>query len=175
MPYKTPPLSSTTQNPILVKGTGTPFVSLFDSNMLPIKNPSTGIYLGAYITSFKMVFQERSGEEDLGNHVEFVFETGDPNALDMPVLQKDSVINFQYGYLYPNKSAVCGPLLSTCIYRVNVTFDYTGTHITIIGTETGLKLRFVGPFRGNGKTFKEFLDGGCDIDMPIIIKKFDVV
>lgn len=174
MPYN-PPVSDTTQNPILVKGVGTPFVSLFDNDMKPIINPSTGIYLGAYISSFKMVFQERSNEEDLGNHVEFVFETGDPSAVDLPTIQKDSVINFQYGYIYPNASAVCGPLISTVVYGLSLVLDTTGTHITITGTEVGLKLRFIGPFRGNGKSFKEFLDEGCGINMPIVIKKFSEV
>ena len=172
MAYKNPNISDTTQKPILVKGTGTPFVSLFDGNMQPIKNPTTQIYLGAYITSFQMIFQERSKEEDLGNQAKFVFETGDPNAIDLPQLQKDAIINFQYGYLYPNSSLVCGPLLSTSIHQVDAIFDATGIHITIIGKEMGLNVRGLSPFKGANGSFMDFLDKGFDMGIPIIIKKF---
>ena len=38
-------------NPILYKGTGTPYLAIFDNQGIPVMNPLTGIPLGAYISS----------------------------------------------------------------------------------------------------------------------------
>lgn len=167
-----PKISDTTESPILMKGTGTPFVSLFDQAFNPIMNPYTGIYLGAYITDFRMIFQERSTEDDLGNQVKFQFDTGDPSAADLDVLQVGSLIYFQYGYIYPNGAYVCGPLLGTKIHQIDPRFDATGVHLSITGIEVGLDLRALTPFTSAQGDLKEFLDNGCGINIPIVIKHF---
>ena len=45
-------------NPILYKGTGTPYLAIFDNQGIPVMNPLTGIPLGAYISSWSYVYDE---------------------------------------------------------------------------------------------------------------------
>ena len=165
--------SDTIDNPVLIDGTATPYISLFDEYLTPILNPLTGIYLGVYVSSFTFTYQENTDSDDIGNHVTFHIDSGNPDCIDIPELQKDSLINFQYGYIYPDGSFLCGPLLSTSIYQIHAVFDEKGTHLTIIGREIGLKLRGMEPFKGfEGRSLQDYLDEGCGVDLPIIIKKF---
>ena len=78
-------------NPILYKGTGTPYLAIFDNQGIPVMNPLTGIPLGAYISSWSYVYDEENEyyvcEVDLDEDDMVRFLKGDVRAC--PYYQSD--------------------------------------------------------------------------------------
>ena len=155
---------------VLKEGTATPYLAIFDSDGIPVKNTLTGMPLGAYLTNFTFMFDEE--KEDLAT---LVFDTGDPNTLDLKALQEGSNIFVQWGYIYHDGTAYCSPVRSIEIRDVEAKFDDLGTHVTLKCIDGVNRLRKMPPVKptDNGHDgMSDYLIKGCDIDLGIIIEKF---
>lgn len=82
-------------NPILYKGTGTPYLAIFDNQGIPVMNPLTGIPLGAYISSWSYVY-----DEEKENLATITIDTGNPDTVDVEALQENRDIFLQWGYIF---------------------------------------------------------------------------
>lgn len=155
----------------LYEGTGTPYVALFDVAGEPIMNPITGIALGAYMSNF----QFKSGDEEDDACV-LTIDTGDPNTADIEGIQEGSIINVQWGYIYPDGSSKSSIVHVVEIKQLESVFDDSGTHITIHGKDSISNLRNSLPFKPSGDdkyTMKEFMDDGFGSNVGIIIQMFE--
>lgn len=156
--------------PILFNGTGAPYLALFDSMGMPIMNPITGIPLGAYMSSFSYVYDEE--QENLGT---LVFDTGDPDTVDISSLQEGSVIFIQWGYIYPDGQFISGPIRSLKIRDLDCTFDSTGTHVTLKCIDGVGDLRYQPPYTYSDLEeyrFSKFIEDGCNDNIGVIIEIF---
>ncbi len=75
-------------NPILYKGTGTPYLAIFDNQGIPVMNPLTGIPLGAYISSWSYVY-----DEEKENLATITIDTGNPDTVDERLNNVDKKIS----------------------------------------------------------------------------------
>lgn len=98
-------MATKVNQPILYNGTAMPYLALFDSLGMPVMNTVTGIPLGAYISKFTYMY-----DEEKENLATLVFDTGDPDTVDIPELQEGSVIFLQWGYVYPDGQFISGPI-----------------------------------------------------------------
>lgn len=155
---------------ILKDGTATPYLALFDSEGIPIKNNLTGMPLGAYLTSFTFMFDEET--EDLAT---LVFDTGDPNTVDIDALQKNNNVFVQWGYIYSDGTANCSPVRCIEIRDLECKFDDLGTHVTLKCIDGVNILRKEPPVKptDNGRDgMSDYLIKGCNNDIGVIIEKF---
>lgn len=156
--------------PILQKGIGQPYLAIFDSGGIPIKNILTGIPLGAYITSFSYVY-----DEEKENLATLSIEVGNPDTVDIPELKEGSTIFLQWGYIYSNGEFISSPVITIKIRDFDCIFDDTGTHITIKCVDGTGDLRYYPPYvysEISGYQFSDYIDGGCNNSIGVIIEEF---
>lgn len=157
--------------PILYHGTGMPYLAFFTAEGMPIMNPLTGIPLGAYISSWNYIY-----DEEKENTCTIVVDTGNPDTVDIKELQENANIFLQWGYIFPNGSSVSGPQINIKVRDFNVVFDSTGTHVTLVCIDGTNHLRFMPPHKPTSDdedSMVKFLDGGCGLNMGVIIERFD--
>lgn len=159
-------------NSMHYKGTAMPYIALFDSNGIPIKNPLTGIPLGAYIDNFSYRYdEEKENEFTLQVHV------GNPDMVDAEVIADGATILLQWGYVYANGSSLPSVPKAMLIKNVDPTFDDSGTNLIIKGSDGTLNLRYLPPFTRDlagdtEDTLSRYLDNGLENRVGIIIEKF---
>lgn len=157
---------------VLLEGTATPYLAIFSSDGTPVKNPLTGVPLGAYISSFTFKYDEK--EENLAT---LVIETGNPDTVDIQELQEGNIIFLQWGYWYPNGKVMSSPVRVIKIRDLESEFNDTGTHITLKCIDANGDLRYRPPFTytgPDGVKFSDYLDSGMDSgDIGIIIERFE--
>lgn len=157
-------------------GTATPYIALFDSSGVPIKNPLTNIPLGAYISKFSFKY-----DEEKENNCSLTFDTGNPDTIDIDAFKEGRTLNIQWGYIYSNGTSYSGPLRGLKIKDVNAVFDNLGTHITLKCIDATVELRTLPSHRPSAEdddndgvsSMADYLDRGCDIGLGIIIEKFN--
>lgn len=157
-------------DPILVQGTGMPYLALFSELGTPVVNPTTGVPLGAYISQF----QYKYDEENL-NECTITFDCNDPDIVDEHSFPKDTKIFVQWGYIFADGSSVSSEVKSLKIRDYNVDFNDSGVHGTLVCLDAKADLIFSLPVRPNGdetKTLDKFLENGCNLEMPVIIEAF---
>lgn len=156
---------------VLVHGTATPYIALFTDDGDPILNELTGIPLGAYMTSFAVKLGE--GKEDVGI---ISLDTGDPDTVDLESIQDNSIINVQWGYIYPDGSSLCSRVHSLEIKSRDITFDDQGTHLNLSVKDSVSNLRQSIPYKASGddnKSIIDFMNDGLGQDRGIIIEMFE--
>ena len=159
----------TIEKPNLYLGTATPYIAIFlDSS--PLVNAITGVNLGAYMSSFNIHLNDKKEDICLA-----VFDVGDPDAIDLDVVQEGKLIDVQWGYIYPDGSFAASKVHTLKVTTLEVIFDETGTHINLHGSDKSVDLRTGVPYRPiaiEKQTFKDFLDMGMGQETGIIIEKF---
>lgn len=120
----------------LYKGTGTPYLALFDSSESPIIDTLYGLPLGIFVTSFKYQYCEDGC--DTG---EIVIETANTNISDHPSLQYLMPVILQWGWLYPDGSKKVSPLRSVVVKDHKVEFSPTGVKFTIELSDSSFLLK----------------------------------
>lgn len=156
--------------PILQQGIGMPYLAIFDSRGMPIRNPLTGIPLGAYITSWLFIYDEE--QENLAT---LSVETGDPDSVDIESLQEGSTIFLQWGYIYSNGESVSSPVRVIKVRDFDCIFDDTGTHITIKCVDGVGDLRYYPPYSFSdmdGYRLSQLLDSGYHSEVGIVVEEF---
>lgn len=132
-------------------GTATPYVAVFDSKGKPIKDPKSGLPIGALITSFVYVYEE---EDD--DTFELQIDTDNPDILDIPQLQTQMPLTLQWGYIYPDGSSHSGPTRKVVIRDHSIRFSDSGVKATIKGTDA-FALTKVKPADLEDKTLVQWL------------------
>lgn len=156
--------------PILYHGTGTPYLALFNELGRPVENSTTGLPLGAYITSFSY-----KTDESKENLCTVIFSTGNPTCVDNPAIQEGSTILIQWGYIFPDSSSISSPVIVLKIRDVDILFDDQGTKVTLKCVDKSAKIRQMPiwvPTPGSKTTLKDFMDNGLSCGMGIVIEKF---
>lgn len=159
--------------PILRQGTGQPYLALFDSGGMPIRNPLTGIPLGAYITNFFFMY-----DEEKENLATISIETGDPDSVDIEDIREGSTIFLQWGYIYANGESVSSPVRTIKVRDFDCIFDDSGTHITIKCVDGVGDLRFFPAYTFSvveGFSLSEELEKGYHNNIGIVIEEFSYV
>lgn len=158
------------QLPILYNGTGQPYMALFDSSGMPIMNPITNIPLGVYISSWNYLY-----DEEKENLATLTFETGDPDTVDIPAIQENSILFLQWGYIYPDGQFISSPVKILKVRDFEAVFDSTGTHVTIKCVDSVGDLRHQPPFVYSDMDeykLSTYLDNGCNNSTGVIIEIF---
>lgn len=156
----------------LYKGTAMPYLAIFTSFGMPVKNPLTGIPLGAYISNFFYNY-----DEEKENQASITFDVGDPGILDSEEIKEKNTLILQWGYIYPNGSSIsCRPVPIT-IRDIDCKFDSTGVHVTLICIDSVSYLRTNPPIpptspEDKGGTMLDHMDKGFNRKIGIIIEKF---
>jgi hypothetical protein len=116
-------------NPILYKGTGTPYLAIFDNQGIPVMNPLTGIPLGAYISSWSYVY-----DEEKENLATITIDTGNPDTVDVEALQENRDIFLQWGYIFSDGTFVSSPAINIKVRDFDCIFDSTvsGLPVSIV-------------------------------------------
>ena len=156
---------------ILLKGTATPYLAIFSEEGMPIINQITGIPLGAYISRFQFKYSEE--EENLAT---LTFECGNPDIVDQDDLSENKIIILQWGYIYADGTAVCNKPKAVKIQDFNCTFDDSGTHASILCRDSTADIRYALPLKAGGfesEKMSNFLDNGCELDIGVVIEKFE--
>lgn len=156
-------------------GTATPYLAIFNDMGIPVKNPITGIPIGAYISNFTYKY-----DEEKENQASLTFDTGNPDTVDIEDLQSGKTLFLQWGYVFPDGSFISGPVKSIKVKDFNCVLDSTGTHSTIKCVDGVVELRHLPPHRPSAEDDDEdgissmvnYLDRGCDYQVGVIIEKF---
>lgn len=157
--------------PILHKGTGTPYLAIFDNQGIPVMNPLTGIPLGAYISSWSYLY-----DEEKENLATLVIDTGNPDTVDVEALQENRDIFLQWGYIFSDGTSVSSQAINIKVRDFDCVFDSTGTHITIKCIDGTNLLRFMPPHKPTedaDDSMVKFLDAGCGLNVGVIIERFE--
>lgn len=156
--------------PILQQGTGQPYLAIFDTMGMPIRNTLTGIPIGAYITRWSFTYDEE--QENLAT---ITIEVGNPDTVDITSLQENSIILLQWGYVYATGEFLSSPVRVIRVRDFDCIFDDTGTHITLKCMDGTSGLRYFPPY-----TFSELpeyslstaLDQGYYKGIGVVIEEF---
>lgn len=167
-----PKISSVAPDPhVLMYGTATPYIALFDDSSLPIINPLTGIPLGAYMSRFNYRF-----DEEKENEAVIVFDTGNPDTADIEEIQEGKTIYLQWGYIYPNGDYLSSNVHAVEIKEIDLNFNDQGTTLILKCKDSTSSLRESIPYKSNGTdwyTMVNFLDNGMGQERGIIIEMFE--
>lgn len=158
---------------LLYKGTAMPYLAVFNSIGMPVKNPLTGIPIGAYISNF---FYNYNEEKE--NQASITFDVDTPEILGSDEIKEGSVLLLQWGYIYPNGSSISCKPVQISIRDLDCKFDSTGVHVTLICIDNTSRLRSIPPHTpvsledNEEDTMSSLMDKGLGCRMGIIIEKF---
>lgn len=157
---------------LLYKGTATPYLAVFDELGMPVKNPITGIPLGAYISNFFYQY-----DEEKENQASITFDVSSPGILDSDIIKEGNTLILQWGYIYPTGGSISCRPVSITIRDIDCKFDSTGVHVTLICVDGISYLRSTPPITPNspedtGNSMLDYMNRGFDRKIGIIIEKF---
>lgn len=143
---------------ILLNGTGTPYVAIFDSKKNPIIDPVSNLPIGVLVSSFTYVYDEE--REDNGNiHI----ICNNPNLVALPALGYQMSLHLQWGWLLSESSIFCGPVRKVIIIGVKVEFTNNGVEIDLDIADSSILLKNTPSnyYKNNtkGRLFSEYLRG----------------
>lgn len=162
--------NSTSVSPILQQGIGQPYLAIFDSKGMPIKNVLTGIPFGVYITRWYFEYNEETENLSIIN-----LDVADPDTVDVEELHEGSIIYLQWGYIFPNGEFLSSPVRVIKVRDFDCIFDDQGTHITIKCVDGAGDLRYYPPYSFSEipeYSFSTLLNGGCNNSVGVIIEEF---
>lgn len=111
---------------VLVDGTGTPYLAIFDGGENPIFDPLSGLPIGMLTTDFEYIYDE---EDDDTGHLSL--ECNNPDLISLDNFKYKMPLTLQWGYIYPNGNAFCGPTRKVIVIGSEVTFEESGVKIQI--------------------------------------------
>lgn len=123
---------------VLFKGTGTPYLAIFNGSGKPIYCQKHQLPIGIFVKSFEYVYEE--DKEDTG---EIHIETDNPDLIDHVDLQYYSTLLLQWGYIYTDGSYLCGPPRKVIIIGHSINFTSVGVTISLKLADIGILLKTV--------------------------------
>lgn len=121
---------------ILQNGTGTPYLGIFNGSAQPIIDPKNKLPIGVFVTSFEYVYDEEDCDEG-----RITIETDNPDLVALNDLGYYRPLQLQWGYIFPSQMTYQGPVRKVMITGREVTFNETGTHITIMFSDASVILK----------------------------------
>lgn len=112
--------------PILHKGTSTPYLAIFDGNGKPIMDEVNNLPIGMLCTSWEYNFNEEDVDDG-----EFELQTNNPDLAGIDALKYKMPLRLQWGHIYPDGSSVSSQLMLVMIIAKKVEFTPEGTIINI--------------------------------------------
>lgn len=147
--------------PVLVNGTGTPYLGIFNGSGKPILCQKHNLPIGTFVKSFEYVYDE--DEEDRG---EIMIETDNPDLLDHEDLQYYQELLLQWGYIFSDSSFLCGPPRKVIIIGNTVEFTDQGTTINIKVADAGIMYKTVpANYYNNMDGFEDYIKDLLDGDI----------
>lgn len=140
-------------NPTLHKGTGTPYLAIFDGGKSAIIDPLNNLPIGVFVTSFQYDYEE--GKEDSGR---IIIETNNPNLISLKSLQYMMPLFLQWGWIYSDSTSKSSPLKKVLIVGHDVNFTPSGVRIQIDFADCSVLLKNMPPdFTKQAKGFEQYL------------------
>lgn len=140
-------------NPTLHKGTGTPYLAIFDGGKSAIIDPLNNLPIGVFVTSFQYDYEE--GKEDSGR---IIIETNNTNLISLKSLQYMMPLFLQWGWIYSDSTSKSGPLKKVLIVGYDVNFTPSGVRIQIDFADCSVLLKNMPPdFTKQAKGFEQYL------------------
>lgn len=121
---------------VLLDGTGTPYLAVFNNLGEPIVDSSSGLPIGMLMTDFEYNYKEE--KSDVG---EFTLETDNPDLISHPALDFYMGLMLQWGWIYPNGGFYCSPVRQVVITEHKVDFTETGVKIRITFSDSSVLLK----------------------------------
>ena len=121
---------------VLLDGTGTPYLAVFNNLGEPIVDSSSGLPIGMLMTDFEYNYNEE--KSDVG---EFTLETDNPDLISHPALDFYMGLMLQWGWIYPNGGFYCSPVRQVVITEHKVDFTETGVKIRITFSDSSVLLK----------------------------------
>lgn len=140
-------------NPTLHKGTGTPYLAIFDGGKSAIIDPLNNLPIGVFVTSFQYDYEE--GKEDSGR---IIIETNNTNLISLKSLQYMMPLFLQWGWIYPDSTSKSSPLKKVLIVGHDVNFTPSGVRIQIDFADCSVLLKNMPPdFTKQAKGLEQYL------------------
>lgn len=131
---------------MLEKGTGTPYIAMFDESNQPILDLSMGLPLGVFVDKFKYVYTE-----DGCDTATIDLQTSNINIADHPGLQYLMTIKLQWGWIYPDGGSKSGPVRSLVVKDYSLSFTNEGVKMTLELSDSSFLLKTEPPTHNGGK------------------------
>ena len=122
--------------PVLMNGTGTPYLAIFNALGEPIVDDLSGLPIGMLMTSFQYKYEEEKSDSG-----EFTLETDNPDLIAKKELDYYMGLQLQWGWIYPNGTFYCGPVRKVVITGQKVEFNDSGVHINISFSDSSVTLK----------------------------------
>lgn len=116
--------------PVLKGGSGTPYLSIFNSQGNVIIDPKTNHPIGTYTSDFWYEYNEEKSDT-----CEITLDCDNPDVLSLPDLKIQSLLLLQWGWIYIDGTAYIGPLRKVVIRDYQSDFNENGTKIVIKCTD----------------------------------------
>lgn len=154
--------------PMLPKGTGTPYLAIFNAQQAVIRDPKNNLPLGTFVTDFEYVYDEEKSDKG-----KIQLETDNPDLISLTELDYYQGLQLQWGWIYPDHTGVFGPVRRVIITGQSIEFTSKGVRITleISDAATVLKNTPANHF-DNTKGFIKYMEDLCK-GMPIGIALID--
>lgn len=137
---------------VLQNGTGTPYLAIFNGSQQPIMDFKNNLPIGVFVTSFEYSYIEEDCDEG-----KIVIETDNPDLVALDELDYYRPLQLQWGYIFPSKLTYVGPIRKVMITGREVTFDESGTHITLTVSDASVILKNTSAKYFNTGGFVEYL------------------
>ena len=112
--------------PILLNGNGTPYLSLFDVTVSPIKDEFIDIPNGMEVENFNYKYTEGKGDKG-----RFTIVTDFVGIVDHPSLQFKMPLKIQWGWIFSDRSFKSGPVRLVNVKSHQIEFTPEGVRFTI--------------------------------------------
>lgn len=154
--------------PVLQKGTATPYLAIFNSQLSVIRDPKSGLPIGSLITLFEYTYDEEKVDK---GRIEL--ETDNPDLIALTELSYGQGLQLQWGYIYPDKTGYYSPVRKVIITDNQVVFGPQGVKITIEFSDSSILLKNLpSNYYDNTKGFVEYVKDLCK-GLPIGIALVD--
>ena len=154
--------------PVLQKGTATPYLAIFNSQLSVIRDPKSGLPIGSLITLFEYTYDEEKVDKG-----KIELETDNPDLIALTELSYGQGLQLQWGYIYPDKTGYYGPVRKVIITDNQVVFGPQGVKITIEFSDSSILLKNLpSNYYDNTKGFVEYVKDLCK-GLPIGIALVD--
>lgn len=154
--------------PVLQRGTATPYLAIFNSQLSVIRDPKSGLPIGSLVTLFEYTYDEEKIDKG-----KIELETDNPDLIALTELSYGQGLQLQWGYIYPDKTGYYSPVRKVIITDNQVVFGPQGVKITIEFSDSSILLKNLpSSYYDNTKGFVEYVKDLCK-GLPIGIALVD--
>ena len=154
---------------ILKKGTGMPYLAIFDGDGKPIIDELINKPIGLFVTKFTYV----SDEDEIDNG-SITLNCSNPDLPSNKKLMYRAPLQLQWGWLFPDGSKLVGPLKKVIIKKRKTSFTSTGVEMVIsIACSSSFTKSMPPNYSGITSDFGTFVQGLLNGDPAVEILDYD--